>query len=51
MPMKNISLLLGMLALPLLLSAQVKDFVKGADVSGLPRQEKYGVKFHDREGH
>ena len=28
-----------------------KDFVKGADVSGLPRQEQRGVKFHDREGH
>ena len=26
------------------------DFVTGADVSGLPRQEQRGVVFHDREG-
>jgi arabinogalactan endo-1,4-beta-galactosidase len=26
-------------------------FVKGADVSGLPRQESRGVTFRDREGH
>lgn len=26
------------------------DFVKGADVSGLPRQEQRGVVFHDRNG-
>ena len=25
--------------------------MKGADVSGLPRQEKRGVVFHDRDGH
>ena len=26
------------------------DFVKGADVSGLPRQEQHGIVFHDRQG-
>ena len=26
------------------------DFVKGADVSGLPVQEQRGVRFHDRQG-
>ena len=49
--MKRTSILLYILALPLLLSAQVKDFVKGADVSGLPRQEQRGIVFHDRDGH
>ena len=27
-----------------------QDFVKGADVSGLPRQEQRGIVFHDRKG-
>jgi len=35
---------------PLLLSAQSKDFVKGADVGFLLGQEKRGVVFHDRQG-
>ena len=27
------------------------SFVRGADVSGLPQQERRGVTFHDRQGH
>ena len=46
----GIGLLLA-LFVPMLLSAQDTSFVKGADVSGLPRQERHGVVFHDRDGH
>ena len=35
----------------LITSAAQTGFVKGADVSGLPRQEQRGVVFHDRDGH
>ena len=42
--------LLLALFVPMLLSAQDTSFVKGADVSGLPRQERHGVVFHDRDG-
>ena len=45
----GIGLLLA-LFVPMLLSAQDTSFVKGADVSGLPRQERHGVVFHDRDG-
>ena len=50
--MKRKALFLGLLtwwalAVPAQTSA---DFVTGADVSGLPRQEQRGVVFHDREG-
>ena len=51
MMMKKMILLLWLLAQPPLLSAQVKDFVKGADVSGLLQQERHGVKFQDCNGH
>ncbi|MGX8696480.1 MAG: glycoside hydrolase family 53 protein [Prevotella sp.] len=30
--------------------ASAQSFVKGADVSGLPRQEQRGIVFHDRNG-
>lgn len=40
-----------MLALTTTVRAQdTRQFVKGADVSGLPAQEAHGVKFHDRQG-
>ena len=51
--MKRKVLLFGLLTwwVMAVFAQQRNDFVTGADVSGLPRQEQRGVVFHDREGH
>ena len=50
--MKRLNIITAALltCLALQVSAQEKDFVKGADVGFLTGQEKRGVVFHDRQG-